>query len=787
MKKIYPPIILMSLFLFARITLPSDFNWEIMTNVNDAKKIISYNSNLYVATDGGLIQYAISEDTYDVFTTEKGITDHNFTTVTATDKDMLIMGTINGILTFYDLPKLSLKEDFSLSGNEIISINSAEDTLWIALKDMIAVYLFNSDKNAFEFRDFFPNFNRDFERFHQVYYFDRKIWAASNNGLFYAPSNFLKYNLKSAENWTILTSNDGLPSNTIHSLISIDDTLFIGTEVGISKYVNQTFFNSGTAPIRNINTYGNNLYAGNTSNIYRLKGSQFQTIYQTSSYNINDFTIGDSEELWIALNEKGIFNPVSNRKLRFNGPVDNVMGHLYLNSRGELWVSSGIFGDQRNQGFSVLSSDGNWQNFQYFGNWRYSSNNQDLTEDAEGNMWIGSWNGGLLILDPERNIYHFNNYQTDGQLWISSNVQDDTVDVQPPDSTRHLLSYTVNAPDLLVVNSFLPDFSRDCMWLITLAVRDEKPLVCYNGNAFSEAAYDSTSWIKYDIPDYLGISGAPTAAITKDIFGNLWIGTDRQGVLNVQFHEDGTTEWFKIDETDNLKNNSCFALAGDLDGYVWLGTLNGLNAYFNGNLFNFREDYQPVGLQINDIFVDSENNKWFATNEGVSLLLARGSPFDSNSWVHFVPRTSEIIRDNLYYTNLPSKDIRGIYVDEKTGDVYCSTTSGLAVLRSNPFTTPLKELSRLKVGPNPITISDAKANYVYFRNLTNNSEVKILTATGRLVRTINLGNSNDFFGSFARWDCRNQDGRLVSSGVYLFLITDEAGNSNSGKMMLIRE
>jgi ligand-binding sensor domain-containing protein len=245
--------------------------------------------------------------------------------------------------------------------------------------------------------------------------------------------------------------------------------------------------------------------------------------------------------------------------------------------------------------------------------------------------------------------------------------------------------------------------------------------------------------------------------------------------------------WFKISETDNLKSNGCFSVAADQDGYVWLGTVSGLNAYFNGNLFDFREDYQPIGLNINAIFVDSENNKWFATEKGVSLLLSRGSPWDPASWIHFVPKNSESVRNNLYYTNLPHEQVRSIYVDDRTGDVYCTTLSGIAILRSNPFTTPLKELDRVKVGPIPLYVSNKEVSYLYFRNLTSNSEVKILTANGRLVRTLNLKNSNDFFGSFARWDGRNQEGNLVSTGVYVYLVTDEAGHAASGKLLVIRE
>jgi hypothetical protein len=108
-------------------------------------------------------------------------------------------------------------------------------------------------------------------------------------------------------------------------------------------------------------------------------------------------------------------------------------------------------------------------------------------------------------------------------------------------------------------------------------------------------------------------------------------------------------------------------------------------------------------------------------------------------------------------------------------------------MRSNPFTTPLKELSQVKVGPVPLQISDNELSYLYFRNLTGNSEVKILTSNGRLVRALNQKNSADFFGSFARWNGRNEEGRLVSSGVYVYLITDESGNSTSGKILIIRE
>jgi hypothetical protein len=459
---------------------------------------------------------------------------------------------------------------------------------------------------------------------------------------------------------------------------------------------------------------------------------------------------------------------------------------MVLNSRGELWISTGIWSDQNAKGFSVLGVDGNWTNFRFLDSWRSTSSTQRTFEDAEGNMWVGSWNGGFFIVTPQGKFYNFNNYQNEGRMWISSVTEDDTISFGPPDSVRHFLGYTTNAPDLLVVTDFMLDEARQCIWIMTPAVSDDKTIVCYQGISFGAAAFDSSTWERISLGEHTAVSGAPAAVITKDVFDNLWIGTDRQGVVAIRSNN-GTTEWSQYTENNNLKNNSCFAIAGDQDGYVWLGTISGLNAYFNGIIYDFREDYQPIGLNINAIFVDSENNKWFATDRGLSLLLSRGSPWDGNSWRHFVPRNSDLIGPNIYHTNLPNEDIRSVFVDDNTGDVYCSTMGGLAILRSNPFTTPQEKLDRIKVGPNPLLISDGKDNYVYFRNLTANSELKILTATGRLVRSLDLKNSPDFLGSLARWNCRNGEGRLVSSGVYLYLITDENGNSSSGKFMIIRE
>ena len=42
-------------------------------------------------------------------------------------------------------------------------------------------------------------------------------------------------------------------------------------------------------------------------------------------------------------------------------------------------------------------------------------------------------------------------------------------------------------------------------------------------------------------------------------------------------------------------------------------------------------------------------------------------------------------------------------------------------------------------------------------------------------------------GSFGQWDGKNENGILVASGVYLYMITDENGNATSGKFLVIHK
>ena len=77
------------------------------------------------------------------------------------------------------------------------------------------------------------------------------------------------------------------------------------------------------------------------------------------------------------------------------------------------------------------------------------------------------------------------------------------------------------------------------------------------------------------------------------------------------------------------------------------------------------------------------------------------------------------------------------------------------------------DLSGLKVYPNPYKPASGHSR-VIFLNLPIESLIKIHKITGELVKEINGQN-----GGMAEWDGKNEAGKDVASGVYLYSITSK--------------
>ena len=182
--------------------------------------------------------------------------------------------------------------------------------------------------------------------------------------------------------------------------------------------------------------------------------------------------------------------------------------------------------------------------------------------------------------------------------------------------------------------------------------------------------------------------------ITLSPSGNLWVIIPSGGgffVLNPGDNplsqESHTVRAFKpYDASGSSLPNDIYSIAFDRDGYLWVGTTEGVLVSYNPNrVFETSEFYmQKVKIPdvveglavyllenetVTSIAVDGANRKWFGTQRsGVFLQSADGS----EQLKHFT-------KDN---SPLPSNVIQSIGIHPKTGEVFIATDKGCLLYTS---------------------------------------------------------------------------------------------------------
>jgi len=84
--------------------------------------------------------------------------------------------------------------------------------------------------------------------------------------------------------------------------------------------------------------------------------------------------------------------------------------------------------------------------------------------------------------------------------------------------------------------------------------------------------------------------------------------------------------------------------------------------------------------------------------------------------------------------------------------------------------------------PSPFVI-DESSNKLIIDGLVKDSDIKILTISGKLLREFTSPG-----GRIASWDGKDQSGKFVSSGVYIIVAFDKDGNNvTTGKIAVLRK
>ena len=214
-------------------------------------------------------------------------------------------------------------------------------------------------------------------------------------------------------------------------------------------------------------------------------------------------------------------------------------------------------------------------------------------------------------------------------------------------------------------------------------------------------------------------------------------------------------------------------LAEDLNGIVWMGTTEGIVSFNPTQAFSadFKvnhikvprndgtgmADYLLDGIQINGIAVDGANRKWIATQtSGLFLVSADG--------------TKIINKFNATNSPLASNTVYKVCCNPNSNSVFITTPSGLYEYfsDSSPAET---SYNNIYAYPNPVR--PEYTGNVTITGMMDNSLIKIADASGFVIRQLKST------GGMATWDCCDQFGERVKTGVYMVLCSQANGGSEA--------
>ena len=275
-----------------------------------------------------------------------------------------------------------------------------------------------------------------------------------------------------------------------------------------------------------------------------------------------------------------------------------------------------------------------------------------INEDAQGFIWIGTYEGGLNRYDPKSattTYYGLKEFETvsfwnlmktkDDLLWISlwaTKTPGDRlfkINISPNNIKYTELGSEVNAMIEIEENKILIGTKKGLFEMDSLGHFHTTPDTIFQNTNIINLAKDSANnlWIStnkgacfYDISrkaykvyrhrksNKNSISNDTINVILPLDGQNVLIGTGKSG-LDVLNQKEETIKNYSHDEQDSnsITSNNITSLLQDSYGTIWVGTgFNGINK-FNLETGQFKP-YGPLG-SIREIFEDSKRRVWIGT------------------------------------------------------------------------------------------------------------------------------------------------------------------------------
>ncbi|HXK48867.1 MAG TPA: two-component regulator propeller domain-containing protein [Clostridiales bacterium] len=718
-----------------------------------------FDGAVYAATDGGLI---VRDGTnYTVYDTDDGIYEPVIEDIEKDFRGMLWLGHPDCSVTVYDIERKEpvYLDDIAQSGvYELNAVFSSSEYVYIAASGLLARYRYNDDFNKYEISEI----NSMTGVVSDVKVTAGTIYISTASGAYSIAED--SPNINYLNNWTKISGLDA--AGSLNGLAVNGETVYVLAQTGLFRI-------DGTGTIKETVYNGIDLkygYFGGgeflaaheqvdamvISSVPDDLASAPQIIFGTGDENFGSFCRSGDIIYFTSTGGFSFYSVSNDEEYRPSFNVPNQKGI----QKAALDASSGRLIYLTNSHFSYMdTSDYTFSDTMYSAKATGDGAKNILVNN--GRLYICTWGAGVNTFDYNEPDYsYFSNFSfgsalegvnypvhpgiaedSEGNLWISnwgdkSNPDGSTLIRLAPDGTDH---------------SYL---TRDYF---------------YGYDVFADT-YDGRTWI--------------------------WTGSSKQSFGAQDGIGVGVFDGVNLSFKRILISDGVIDIAADKDNVIWIATNNGIRyidlalspsdpqSFSSVNINNVQTG--PVGNVIYDVEVNSINEKWFATDKGISVLSA-----DGNSWRHYVPMSysgSVAVPGEIIKIRLPDASINEILFIEEEGIAVIGSYNGLSFLEyGKVFKTGEVNKNEIQTKPSPFINDGSSVMGFYFPEDGNSYDTgRIFDMKGFLVRGGEGGNE---FSINNGWDGRDNKGKLVSTGIYKMIAYNKNDPSQNitGKIAVVRK
>jgi hypothetical protein len=745
-------IIFILVILYSLSSFPQQVtNWKNYTDMKRVSDVIFSDNIIWSATDGGAFNYSLQDNSFSVFSKADGLEGISLTSTTLDNLGNVWFGSANGVIDVYNSDNESFSVILDIANSNQVNrrindLRTISDTIIVSSDFGVSLI----DVNSYLFYDTFFKFGQFTTNTRVNYAFKYNLfYVCTDEGV--AIQKPEATNLSAPESWNTYNSMDGLPSDKALKIVKYSDVFVAATDNGLASFDGTQWlpfipqFNNKV--VSDIISAGDSLIILSENTIYIYQNGNTVQLY-SSPYFLSRLSLNTQLGI-VGSGNNGVLFLGSSNSPEFiipNGPAANQFPSISVDGNGVLWSASGR--DGAGVGFYTFDKE-TWTNYNVENTPQIPNNDiYTVFNSSDNTAYLGTWGYGFV--------------RTDGILFDTFNSANTGMQGIPAN------------PDFLVITGFGVD-SRNNLWVLNLRAADRRPL--------SMLSPDSL-WYHYQVPSEQNRLLFTHFNLDIDPYDTKWYNSDDASMRGLFYfnemktYDDPTDDRYGyITSADGLNSNDIRSIVVDRRGDVWIGTGLGVNVLSQTSTITSSPTNDPSlrlssifslrQQSINDIAVDPLNQKWVATNEGLLFVNSDGSRLLATYNSDNSPIFSDVITS--------------IAIDENAGIVYVGTEKGLTSFET-PFTKPKEAFDELFIYPNPYVVADG-SNLLTIDGLVRDAEIKILTIDGKLIAEFSSPG-----GRTAFWDGRDENGNLVSSGIYLAVAIDSGGNNTiTGKVAVFRK